>query len=379
LVNGQCVDCPEGGVCGGNEVLGNQAGFWNSGKNDKFYPCYRSSNPSKDDLKAAEEACPRYEAELGDERQPTQCGNGYQGPACLQCETGGDTHYGTSGPFCRKCPPKGINYFVVAICALVILSILIFLVIQGRTAKNKESVSTKILLNHVQMLALLSTLGAVWTEPFFSVLLVGGVATFVDNRVISTDCAFSASYYEEFIFFMLIPFITLFLAAVVYLIIYLVKVIIIPFWANEDVNRSKLRKDLAAQYILAVTVITFIVYPAICIKVLGMYDCSIDIEGKKYLNTAPEIMCGTAEHTSYVIWASIMLIVFCVGAPLFAFFMLLKYRRLENPHVQMVLRFFSEGFKTNRYYWEIAILAKSCWLLLPSLHSERVCDIKFMQ
>jgi hypothetical protein len=30
------------------------------------------------------------------------------------------------------------------------------MVIQGRNAKNKESVSVKILLNHVQMLALLS-------------------------------------------------------------------------------------------------------------------------------------------------------------------------------------------------------------------------------
>jgi hypothetical protein len=49
-------------------------------------------------------------------------------------------------------------------CGLIVLIMLIFMVIQGKTAKNKEAVSTKILLNHIQMLALLSAVSANWSE-----------------------------------------------------------------------------------------------------------------------------------------------------------------------------------------------------------------------
>ena len=38
------------------------------------------------------------------------------------------------------------------------------MVVQGGTEKNKEAVSTKILLNHIQFLALLSAVGAAWTD-----------------------------------------------------------------------------------------------------------------------------------------------------------------------------------------------------------------------
>ncbi len=54
------------------------------------------------------------------------------------------------------CPPQSLNYFVLSACLLLAVILLSFMVIQGRNAKNKESVSVKILLNHVQMLALLS-------------------------------------------------------------------------------------------------------------------------------------------------------------------------------------------------------------------------------
>jgi hypothetical protein len=77
-----------------------------------------------------------------------------------------------------------------------------------------------------------------------------------------------------------------------------------------------------------------------------------------YLNVAPEEECGTSQHTLNVLWAVAMLIVFCIGAPLLAFIMLWKFRRTVNQHVQMVLRFFYDGFKLNRYYWEILILIR---------------------
>jgi hypothetical protein len=51
-----------------------------------------------------------------------------------------------------------------------------------------------------------------------------------------------------------------------------------------------------------------------------------------------------------------MLVGFCVGAPLFAFIALSRHRKNKNPHFQLVLRFFYDGFKSKQYFWEVIIL-----------------------
>jgi hypothetical protein len=53
-----------------------------------------------------------------------------------------------------------------------------------------------------------------------------------------------------------------------------------------------------------------------------------------------------------------MLAVYCIGVPLIALAMLWKYRDLDNPYVQMVLRFFYDGFKPKRFFWEIVIILR---------------------
>jgi hypothetical protein len=53
-----------------------------------------------------------------------------------------------------------------------------------------------------------------------------------------------------------------------------------------------------------------------------------------------------------------MLFVYCIGVPLFALVMLIKFRNSTNPHIQMVLRFFYDGFKPKRYYWELVIVIR---------------------
>jgi hypothetical protein len=59
-----------------------------------------------------------------------------------------------------------------------------------------------------------------------------------------------------------------------------------------------------------------------------------------------------------------MLVVYCIGAPLAAFLALAKYRNSENVHIQMILRFFYDGFKSNRYYWEIVIVLRKFLLVM---------------
>jgi hypothetical protein len=54
-----------------------------------------------------------------------------------------------------------------------------------------------------------------------------------------------------------------------------------------------------------------------------------------------------------------MIAIFCVGLPVVAFVGLIKFRKsTKNPHIDMVLRFFYDGFKSKRYYWEIVIMVR---------------------
>jgi hypothetical protein len=104
-----------------------------------------------------------------------------------------------------------------------------------------------------------TALGAVWSAPFFEVLLVGGVATFVDIRVISgmgfrvlmspgchlltcnytVDCAIRVSFYATFGFYMLIPVFTIVICALIFLAIFLVKAWLIPFLHRSETQVGK--------------------------------------------------------------------------------------------------------------------------------------------
>lgn len=129
---------------------------------------------------------------------------------------------------------------------------------QGTTPKRKETISSKILLNHVQMLALLSgifeqdycLLYSCWysmDRPVSDVTLdrrsrwlPGPVflipsASFIDSRIIATDCALDIGYFAKSAFFMLIPVITLVASTIVHIIIYFVRAYIVPCFQEEDV------------------------------------------------------------------------------------------------------------------------------------------------
>ena len=54
------------------------------------------------------------------------------------------------------CPNPTVGWVMIAIFSVLTISFMVYLVYQGRSPKNKESVSSRILVNHLQMLALLS-------------------------------------------------------------------------------------------------------------------------------------------------------------------------------------------------------------------------------
>ena len=79
-------------------------------------------------------------------------------------------------------------------------------------------------------------MGAVWSEPFLGLLLVGGNAAIIDQRIVNWDCAVDISYYAKYIFFMLLPWATVVVTAIIYSLIFLFRVVIgprLPKWRGK--------------------------------------------------------------------------------------------------------------------------------------------------
>lgn len=147
------------------------------------------------------------------------------------------------------------------------------------------------------MLALLSAVATSWREPFGTLLSIGGTASFIDSEILTTDCVLPVSYYAKLGFYILIPFATVVLSAILHFIIYIFMAYIVPkckgetgkkFWTiektkNMTVEVPKIRSSMLSQYVLSVTIILFIVYPAVCIKVLQMFDCTVAVGNETFL------------------------------------------------------------------------------------------------
>lgn len=71
-------------------------------------------------------------------------------------------------------------------------------------------------------------IGAVWSQPFLGLLIVGGTAAIIDQRIINWDCAIDVSYYSKYVFFMIFPWLTIGLTAFIYSFVYLIRIYVMP-------------------------------------------------------------------------------------------------------------------------------------------------------
>jgi len=143
---GDCVPCPsDKAECSGGTDIGPKAGYW------------RPSNTSSNFLR-----CPNPDVCLG-WVDPTwnplgECATGYSGVLCAECESG----YSLTGlAKCAKCPEMTGN--LVKLIGMMILVICLFsfmvrsTLIGAAQPKNNTSVYMKILMNHFQLILLVSS------------------------------------------------------------------------------------------------------------------------------------------------------------------------------------------------------------------------------
>lgn len=148
---GSCVPCPsDKAACDGGSMIGPLPGFW------------RPSNSSSGFL-----TCPNPQACLGwvepDFNPMGSCLEGYSGVLCAECDSG----YSLTGlAKCSQCPDFTSNVVKLTGMVIAVIAVFAFMVrstlLGAAQPKNNTSVYMKILMNHFQLILLVSSFNFQW-------------------------------------------------------------------------------------------------------------------------------------------------------------------------------------------------------------------------
>ena len=76
-------------------------------------------------------------------------------------------------------------------------------------------------------------------------------------------------------------------------------------------------------------------YPTICRKTLQTFDC-VTLRDESYLWRDPSIRCDGAEWQAWAVWSSLSIVVYCLGAPAFLFWLAHRYRNCDDARRQHI-------------------------------------------
>lgn len=130
-------------------------------------------------------------------------------------------------------------------------------------------------------------------------------------------------------------------------------------------------------YITAIMMSFFLIYPSIVEQTFGMMKCKpLGVcDNDSFLIADMSVRCWTKNHWSWVILLAIpMLLVYVIGGPLFVFYCLyLNREELNKPFDQVnksVLKryhFLFKGYEPRFYYWELVVLGRKVAMVTISV------------
>ena len=363
-----CHPCPEGAVCQGGDMILPEANFWHShGYSMEIHACPR------------EKVC-----KLGG-----VCAEGYTGNVCGQCLPG----YGSQSAFrCAKC--MGVGKTVAAFLgAAVVMVLLIALVVhttlmdtQQSTCSVRPSDLLRILVRHLQYLAVISTLRVQWPQTLNAIFgAVNYVFNVASSQVVSLDCVFSAESGPP----LAIKRVLAYLLAPLGILGVVVFAWLLVRWVNlpERFRRHFTRQQQPAWDVLMVIclVVLFFFYPALVRVALSMFTCyKLDDPAK---TDFPQFAAASARYGYWVYsmqqpcwegwhlyWAGGLgvpcVVLFCFAVPVGMWWLLYRSRSKRALHgYASPLVFLHHNYKPKRWYWEVVSTVQIALLVAISVFS----------
>ncbi|KAJ6226090.1 g protein-coupled receptor-related [Anaeramoeba flamelloides] len=370
---GPCLKCPEGAECFdvGIEIPDAQYGYWHSLENPyEYIEC------------AIDEACPG--GEVG------KCNNelGYDGSLCSVCMQG----FYKMDERCVTCPSSAIWRLVVAVFALLIFTSFLFVVAKKARA---YFASFAIAFSFFQVLSVMGSLKLNWPSKITNAFHFLSIFNF-NLDILATECSFTVTFYQKWVFIMLSPFTFLVLMIIIYFVAighsklvckfgakfidkfpnfcsqpnYKNRLFAPLYWLRYQFSRvfthgfsEEDRKELFNNLINSYSCLLTFIYLYVSMKVLQMFQCtkgeSSEGDVQYFLTENSEVLCYDSSWYKLLPWVIFFGIIYIIGIPALLLYMLNYYaKNVEDKLFDARLGLLCARYSKEWYYWELVIMTR---------------------
>eukprot|EP00949_MAST-11_sp_MAST-11-sp1_P000435 g435.t1 len=374
----ECLPCPEGGFCEGDNVVKAdimaRQGFWRVPGTISFEECLVTNacvgaggEATEKTANGTERALEHCNEDIGYKENCTNYGTGKPERCrlCAACASG-FKRVGSRGE-CVPCPEEGLGVALIpiGISGLILAMVgLIAVTIKsgGGTDDSISDIIKKVAINYAQLVSLASQFPLEWPPAIQNMFLALNTVSSGSGDLLSPACVLSYDtgktnaeiFYFGSITASLIPIIAVGLSSAVWKAIYSVR--------KRSTKYSVTEADCA---VLSNVLILFVLYPSLVRSCMSFLACQ-NVGGKLYLGADLQEPCFEGRHLQYVlVLCATQIVLYVLGLPLVAFFVLWRKRKkLHDPKVLFRYGLLFNGYRKEKYWWEGVIAMRKVLVVL---------------
>ncbi|KAL4453096.1 hypothetical protein ABPG74_015327 [Tetrahymena malaccensis] len=365
-----CQICPSSAAFCQGSTIQVKNGFWRkNNQTDQILQCQNAPGNCKPQ---------NLESKFG-------CAPGYIGPLCEQCDFLGDVwgqRYSANFQIfnCSKCSDVIILQGVQQVIFLVVLTLYIYvcnkkiiksierdlqnyylkmmglIYLNNSIYKANSTVYSKILIDHLQIISILSSLSFQFPTVIQVSANVGGNPLLIQNNIF--DCFYPQKinipkWFAKVICSMSLPFI-------IYLLNYCINICLKVFCKKN--THSRYQKTTMIFFY-------FYFYPSILLILTKSINC-VNIGNEKYAQIDTLITCRDfSNHLIYNLFFSFpSIFLLCIAIPIFLIYQVRKNINQNLTKIQKSsYQFIYEPYKRQYYYWEFIRLSYKSAVMISSI------------
>ena len=287
------------------------------------------------------------------------CADGHEGPLCAVCASGFAAIGAGEAMACYECTANTSAFVIIGIVAMILVILVpcyimfkrkrskgeeLELEVEGNeereetteppplTRRKKAALKdaaaerlkkakpiTKIVFAYFQVVGGLGSLFGIEFPPYYKKVtsFLGGLVSLDFISILPLGCMAPTDFYNALLVYTLLPIL---ISAV--LIGYYI------FLSRRSDDKAISRRIKVFETFL---VLTFLVLPTVSVKIFSTFACHAFDNGRSFLKVDYSIDCQAPQHSQFVQFASLMVLVYPIGIPAMYYYLLWKKKALLDP------------------------------------------------
>lgn len=370
----QCIDCPQskGSLAKGIGSLSysancNAPGL--SGDEITATPGFWIADRAEPPLSFATcfwpDSCLGGQSSADGKRIRAKCAEGHRddAPVCGLCEKG----YAATSSGCIKCYSESANYLISGMLLLLLIILSISMVMRAKNERAALTIIVRIFISWLHTLLIVGSFrirGPAFIQGIFD---IAETATIISLETVPLQCVLKLSYLEKFYVYATSVIAIPVICFIVVFSIYGVRKLRSRAVGVNTHSHQSLETHHIHLLTVSCVVLLFAVYTIVAMRMFSLFSCWT-IPGatpERRLRGDVTQPCGITTPT---IVASLVIILFVIGGPLFSvYFLHRKKGMLRHMSFRQRFGFLYFGYKTDLFYWEGVVVARK--ILLAAISS----------